>query len=196
MHRLGVVLAGGASSRFGSDKVAAILDAKSLLSHVCERASPQVDRLIINRNTKPLPELSGQYEFMADDWPGEGPLAGIITALEFAGSRGFSQVASFPCDTPIFPANLVSRLGDRLAAANADCCMARHGEREQRALALWNVACAPVLKVRFLSGMRRLGDVPRAINTTIADFADSFVNINTPDDLDNAARQFGSKASH
>jgi molybdopterin-guanine dinucleotide biosynthesis protein A len=186
MRRLGVVLAGGASSRFGSDKAAAILAGRSLLVHVFERASPQVDRLMINRNEGALPELSGAFDVMADDWPGEGPLAGIVKALEIAGSLGFAQVASFPCDTPIFPADLINRLGDQLVAAKADCCMARQGAREQRALALWNVACAPVLKARFLSGMRRLGDVSNAIATTTAEFERELLNINTPGDLDKA----------
>ena len=189
MARLGVVLAGGASSRFGADKAAALLRGKPLLSHVCERALPQVDRLVINRNTRTLPGLPIEYEVIPDDWPGEGPLAGIVKALDYAGAHGFAQVASFPCDTPIFPTDLVRRLEDQLVAAKAGCCMARQGGREQRALALWNVACAPVLKARFLSGMRRLGDVSDAIDTTVADFTHGFLNINTPGDLAEAERR-------
>lgn len=187
MPRLGVVLAGGTSSRFGTDKALAILNRKPLLLHVCERAEPQVDRLVINRNQPIASELTGDHEILTDDWPGDGPLAGIIMALDYANTNGFNEVVSFPCDTPLFPPYLVSRLHDQLVAAKADCCMARHGHREQRALALWNAACAPVLKQHFLSGMRRLGDVPGAIATTVAEFTDGFVNINTPDDLKKAA---------
>jgi molybdopterin-guanine dinucleotide biosynthesis protein A len=196
MRILGVVLAGGASARFGADKTAAILGGKTLLRHVCERASSQVDRLIINRNEKPGQEPLVQYEVIPDEWPGEGPLAGIVTALEYAASRGFTQLASFPCDTPFFPADLVSRLGDRLATANTDCCMAKWEEREQRTLALWKVACVSVLKAGFLSGIRSLRDVPKIITTTVADFlpvedaahTGDFLNINTQDDLAAAAR--------
>ena len=195
MSKLGVILAGGASSRFGTDKAAAILNGKSLLLHVCEGAAPQVDRLVINRNDTTEPYRSLGYEIMSDDWPGEGPLAGIVTALGYARARGFAQIVSFPCDTPIFPADLVRRLTDQLMAAKADCCMARHDGREQRALAIWNTTCTSALKAEFLAGMRRLGDVSGVITTTVADFADGFVNINTPDDLREAERRLASRTT-
>jgi molybdopterin-guanine dinucleotide biosynthesis protein A len=195
---MGVVLAAGSSSRFGSDKARAVLGTKTLLEHVCARAAPQVDRLVINPKEGQLSQFVGEYESLPDEWPGEGPLAGILTALEYARSESFAQLVSFPCDTPLFPADLVSRLRNQLSLNSADCCVAKCGDTEQRALALWDVACAPLLKSWFFTGLRSLRDVPNVLTVTVAEFLPKevgvsdggFFNINTPDDLIAAARRF------
>ncbi len=198
MKTLGVVLAGGSSSRFGEDKAAALLGDKTLLQHVCARAAPQVDKLLVNRNCSPF--VSGEYEVLPDNWPGEGPLAGILAALEYALSHGFTYVASFPCDAPFLPTDLVKGLRNQLIAAKADYCIARCGVQEHFAFALWDVACSALLKGTFLDGLRSLRDVSNILTKTVADFpvdpkgpvGDLFLNINTPGDLALAARWLAS----
>ena len=191
MSTLGVVLAGGSSSRFGGDKADAILGGRTLLQHVCERASPQVGRLVINRNAASELQILSALERLPDEWPGEGPLAGILAALQFAGSQGLTHVASFPCDVPFFPRDLVHRLRDHLIRAKADYCIARCAEQDQHAFAFWGVMCAPMLRTSFSAGMRSLRDVSDVLIKTVADFSvagegaivDRFLNINTQDDL-------------
>lgn len=196
MSTLGVVLAGGSSSRFGGDKAVAILGGRTLLQRVCERVAPQVSRLVINRNAAMEPESLSSLERLPDEWPGEGPLAGILAALQYASSEKFTHVASFPCDAPFFPRDLVHRLRDHLIRARADYCIARCAEQDQHAFALWGVMCAPMLKTSFSAGMRSLRDVSDVLTRAVADFpvagegavANCFLNINTQDDLALAAR--------
>ena len=196
MSTLGVVLAGGSSSRFGADKAAAILGKKTLLQHVCERAAPQVDKLMINRSAAAAPQLPGGYAYLPYDWPGEGPLAGILAAVEYASSHDFAHVASFPCDAPFSPPDLVSRLRAQLILAKADFCVVRSGGREHHAFALWSAACAPVLRTVFLAGSRSIWCVADALTKAVADFpsageapvADQFLNVNSPEDLALAAK--------
>jgi molybdopterin-guanine dinucleotide biosynthesis protein A len=198
------VLAGGASSRFGADKAVAIVGSKTLLQHICERADPQVDCLMINRSAAEIPQFPGGYAFLPDDWPGEGPLAGVLAALECAGTHGFTYVASFPCDAPFFPRDLVSRLRDQLIQTKADFCVVRSGEREHHAFALWSAACASKLRAAFLAGLRSLRSVSGALTKTVADFpttdetsvVDQFLNINTRDDLALAAKWLASHSVH
>jgi molybdenum cofactor guanylyltransferase len=200
MNTLGVVLACGSSLRFGGDKAAALLGDRTLLQRVCDRAASQVNRLVVNRNSGSASLASGEYEVLPDGWPGEGPLGGILAALEYALSHGFTHVASFPCDAPFLPADLVNRLREQLIAAKADYCIARCGEQEHRAFALWDVTCAALLKSAFLEGLRSLRDVSGVLTKTVADFpsgpesavGDPFLNINTPDDLVLAARWLAS----
>src|SRR5215469_10899077 len=47
---LGIILAGGASRRFGADKSTARLGGRPLLAWVTERARPQVGLLLLNAN--------------------------------------------------------------------------------------------------------------------------------------------------
>jgi molybdenum cofactor guanylyltransferase len=198
MSTLGVVLAGGSSIRFGGDKAAALLGGRTLLQHVCDCAAPQVAKLLVNRNNGPL--VVGEYEYLPDDRPGEGPLAGILAALDYALSHGFTHIANFPCDAPFLPADLVNRLREQLIATRADYCIVRCGAQEHHAFALWDVTCAAVLKDAFQSGMRSLRDASNILTKTAADFpveqegsiGDPFLNINTPDDLILAARWLAS----
>ncbi len=202
MSTLGVVLAGGSSSRFGGDKAVAILGERTLLQRVCERAAPQVGRLVINRSAASEPQILSALGRLPDEWPGEGPLAGILAALQYARSKRFTHVATFPCDAPFFPKDLVRRLRDHLIRAKADYCIARCEEQDQHAFALWNVTCMPLLQANFLTGMRSLRDVSDALTRAVADFmptgegavANCFLNINTQDDLALAGRWLDSNS--
>ena len=71
---LGVVLAGGRSSRFGSDKALAELGGKPLLAHAVERLGAWCDDVVVaGRETAAARGIA--------DWPRPdmGPLGGIAT---------------------------------------------------------------------------------------------------------------------
>lgn len=193
---LGVVLAGGLSIRFGSDKAATLLGGKSLLHRVCARAAPQVDRLLINCNGEIPSDVDRAYDVLADDHPGAGPLAGILAGLRLADAEDYSLVATFPCDTPFFPTNLVARLHATLERSSADYCLPYRDNVAHRAFAVWRVSCAQNLARGFLRGhLRSLHGIERVLTPTVDVFplhgegpdGDVFFNINTTDDLAHAA---------
>lgn len=191
---LGVILAGGMSRRFGSDKCAALLQGKPLLAWVIERARPQVEMLLVNANTetaRAIPDM----ECVPDRTPGEGPLAGILVALNEAERRGFAYLASFACDTPFFPSNTVARLKNALLTDRTDFALASCGANAHRVFALWPVACRARLEEAFASGGRSMRSIEHWLTPAWADFppeggpeGDPFFNINTPADLAAAER--------
>ena len=185
---LGVVLAGGGSRRFGSDKRAARLGGKPLIQWAIERARPQVQELLVNANSD-LPVWSAT-DRIADAMPGEGPLAGIVAGLTCAKSRGFSHVASFACDTPFFPQRTVERLAQALYSSSAGYAVARCGETEHRIFAVWPVSQLAVLQTAFEEGARSMRSLENWLTPVWADFppgggpgGDPFYNINTPASL-------------
>ncbi|HEY3777384.1 MAG TPA: molybdenum cofactor guanylyltransferase [Rhizomicrobium sp.] len=187
---LGAILAGGASRRFGADKSAALLGGRTLLERVVERAGPQVDTLLLNTNDAALGEQVPGIEQLADNAPGEGPIAGILAALLQAERRGFTHVASFACDTPFFPRDAVSRLAEALQSSKSDYAVARCAGTIHRIFALWPATCRLRLEQAFASGARSMRDIETWLAPDWADFApeggpegDPFFNINTPDDL-------------
>lgn len=188
---LGVVLAGGGARRFGSDKACAMLGGVSLIDRVCQRAAPQVDRLVVNRAQKLPVALTTPYEILNDEYPGEGPLAGILAGLSYAGLSGYSHLATFSCDTPFFPPDVVTRQWHVLAARDAAVCVARQGARRHHAFALLKTECTPALTAAFEAGLRDLRGIAGIVETVEADFpenadgphGDAFFNINTVDDL-------------
>lgn len=101
MRLLGAILAGGMSSRFGSDKAMAMIDGRPMIDHVIARLSPQVDGLVVcGRKWAACPAL--------DDWPHPdmGPLGGLAAALRHASAGGFDMVISTGCDLPDLPSGL------------------------------------------------------------------------------------------
>ena len=186
---LGVVLAGGQSRRFGhGDKALATLGGKTVLDHVIERARPQVDHLILNMNGDRARFVRFGLEIVADETPGEGPFGGILAALAHASAGGFDMTATFPCDTPFFPRDLVARLGAALDAQEADFAIAASEGREHRVFALWRRQARASLAGAYAKGMRRLGDAAECLRACVVDFSpqdgeSSFLNINRGEDL-------------
>ena len=111
---LGAVLAGGRSSRFGSDKAAALLDGRTLLDRVIDALRPQVDALVICGR-----EHAGLTSVPDRPGPDLGPLGGLNAALHHAAAHGFEAVVTVPCDTPFLPDDLVERLRTAEGAAYA-----------------------------------------------------------------------------
>ena len=107
MRVLGAVLAGGRSSRFGSDKAAALIDGRTMLDRVIDIVGPQVDDLLVCGR-----QLAGRT--CVADHPASdlGPLGGVNAALRYAAANGFDAVLSVPCDTPGLPADLREQLGE------------------------------------------------------------------------------------
>jgi molybdopterin-guanine dinucleotide biosynthesis protein A len=192
---LGIILAGGASRRFGAEKSAALLGGKPLLAWVTERAIPQVGVLLLNANEAGIGNASAGLEKLPDRAPREGPIAGILAALAEAERRGSSHVASFACDTPFFPRDTVARLASVLEVSKVDYAVASCGATAHRIFALWPCTCRERLERAFASGTRSMREIEQWLEPGWADFSqgsgpegDPFFNINTPADLEAAER--------
>lgn len=180
----GLILAGGRGSRMGGvDKGLQVHCGTPLAMHALLRLSPQVGEMMINANRN-----LGAYESMGVPvWPDAlpdypGPLAGFLAGLERCETP---YLATVPCDSPLFPVDLVGRLAAGLVEAGAEVAMA--ATREAGELRLQPVFClmhAGVLEslVRFTSSGRRKIDAWTAtLRTATVEFADAeaFANANT-----------------
>ena len=193
---LGLILAGGGSRRFGTDKATALLAGVSLIERVAERAAPQVDTLLINRNDDWPPDTPLPYPILRDAIPGEGPLSGIVAGLHYGAARGFSHLATFSCDTPFFPRDCVARLLAASVDDRATVCVASGGRALHPTFALVHANGAPAVIAAFASGIRSLHEAARVVGALEVQFpsssdapdGDGFFNINAPIDMDRANR--------
>lgn len=166
---LGAIIAGGASSRFGSDKALAEFDGRSLLDHVITGLTPQTDFVVICGR-----EVGGQTCLADRPEPGLGPLGGLAAALDYAVSHGFDAVLTSACDTPELP----NGLAKMLAGSTAVVVMG------QPLFGFWPAALCPELDAHLATAQSR------AISHW-ADWAGArrvrldgeIANINTPADL-------------
>lgn len=135
---LGAVLAGGRSSRFGSDKALALLDGKPLIDHATAAITPYVQEVVICGRERP-----GFAGIVDRPTPGQGPLGGINAALHHAQDHGFDAVLTIGCDMPCFPQAAASALlGQRAAVLEG-----------HHLIGLWLADLAPLLD-------RHLADTP------------------------------------
>ena len=117
-------------------------------------------------------------EFVADLHPGEGPVGGVITALEACAAPTVVVVA---CDLPYLTAGTVSALVE--AAAEVQAVVAAT-DRMQPMCARWSQSALDVLRREFDAGERRLLAVLDQLETRqIPANPQDLANVNTPDDL-------------
>ncbi|WP_150290604.1 molybdenum cofactor guanylyltransferase [Sphingobium estronivorans] len=105
MRLLGAVLAGGRSSRFGSDKALAMLAGRTLLDHATTALGAHVEQVVICGR-----QVAGRRWLADRPAPDMGPLGGLNAALHHAAAEGFDAVLTTGCDMPVYPAKLARAL--------------------------------------------------------------------------------------
>lgn len=125
----GVVLAGGRGSRMGGvDKGLQNFNGLPLALQALLRLQLQVGHCLVNANRN----LAAYESFGAPVWPDgmadyAGPLAGFLTALEHCETPWLITV---PCDSPLFPTDLVARLAAAAEREQAEIAMVAAREED------------------------------------------------------------------
>jgi len=194
---LGAILAGGLARRLGGgDKSLRIVGGRTVLARLVDRLAPDVTRLIINANDDPSRFEGFGLPVVADCLPDHpGPLAGVLTALEWIAMTdpAIVWVVTVPGDAPFLPPDLVPRLhAARHREQAALACACSHG-RTHPVVGLWPVSIRRELREAVADhGMRRIdrftGRYACAVEQWATDPADPFFNVNTQEDLAEADR--------
>ncbi|CAM3988875.1 Molybdenum cofactor guanylyltransferase [Novosphingobium lubricantis] len=165
---LGAVLAGGRSTRFGSDKALAELGGRTLLARAVEALEGMCAAVVVvGRETAPAPTLP--------DWPraGMGPLGGIAAALHHASDAGYDLVLTCSVDSVGLDDSLIAQFG----SAPAFCA-------DQPVIGLWPAAAsATVDAILAGSGRHSMRAFADAIGARAVRLDRAPANINTPADL-------------
>ena len=187
-----MILAGGRARRMnGADKPMLPLAGKPLIRHAVERASSQVDELLINANGDVTRFAGLGHEIIPDRHDGYlGPLAGMLACFEWVkeNREDAEWLVSFACDCPFMPRDVVSRLIDAAHRSDVPIAVAASGGQHHPVFAAWSMRLpletADVLQRR---GLRKVDHLIEAFPNTRVEFAsmpvDPFFNINTPADL-------------
>ena len=154
-----MVLAGGRGSRMGGvDKGLQNFNGTPLALHTLLRLNVQsggpLGGTLFNANRN----LAAYESFGAPVWPdvvGEfaGPLAGFLTGLERCETPYLMTV---PCDTPLFPLDLIERLAHAMGRDDADIGMVAAPEVDQAGVA--HMRPQPVFSLMRIELMESLAD--------------------------------------
>ncbi len=165
---LGVVLAGGLSSRFGSDKALAELDGRTLISRAVDALSGWCEMVVIaGRETGPAPCIP--------DWPhaGMGPLGGIAAGLRHARDLDYATILTCGVDSVALPQDLLSDLSPPPAYLES-----------QPVIGHWNVETAGAVEAILQSeGRHSMLAFAKSVDARAVKSASTPANINTPADL-------------
>jgi molybdopterin-guanine dinucleotide biosynthesis protein A len=175
----------------GADKALLKLGGETLIERAIARAKPQVGELLINANGD-LSRFAGFGLPVIEDAIGGflGPLAGILAGIEWmrANRPQARWLASFACDCPFFPRDMVERLIAKAEGDHASVAVAASGTQRHPVFAVWS-ASIPATSETVLNDqrLRKMDDfiarLPSARVAFAAEPVDPFFNINTPDDL-------------
>jgi molybdenum cofactor guanylyltransferase len=176
------VLAGGQGRRFGGkDKGLELWQGRTLVDHVIGRLGPQVATLAISCNRNRAAYANYATTVVSDTRSGfQGPLAGIEA---YAPLLKQDYLAVAPCDMPLLPVDLVSRLRQDLLNADdtVGVVCAFDGSREQYLCALMRKAALPTLGPYLDSGARSVHGWFSSIGVGLVDCSDQaacFKNLN------------------
>jgi len=184
------ILAGGASSRMGTDKSQLLIDRQTFTERIAETLLKLTDSVTLvgqRLNDLPLPNVPDVY-------PQWGALGGLHAALT-ACSREWAIVVA--CDLPFVTSELFLRLATMRLDHDA-VVPVQEDRRPQPLAALYRVdPCRQRATELIEAGRRRPLDLLEAVNTRWVAFAEItnlaqsekfFVNINTPGDYYEATR--------
>jgi molybdopterin-guanine dinucleotide biosynthesis protein A len=194
---VGYIMAGGASSRFGRDKAVVEVGGMPMIARVIELLRGVTRQVKIV--AAPGKHIEFGAEIVEDQWPGEGPLGGIITALEDA-----AQSAARPdwnlivsCDMPFLTREWLAFLGERAANSREQVVFPRSGSGPEPLCACWQTAAAAKLRSGFERGVRKVTEGIALLRAEVLDEADwkrfdsagrLFWNMNTAADYEEARR--------
>jgi molybdopterin-guanine dinucleotide biosynthesis protein A len=176
-----IVLAGGKSSRMGTDKGFIDLNGRSFMARIIETVNPFVNKVIIV-SSDPNYDVFNKKR-VVDIIPDSGPLAGIFSGLFYTESD-VNLVLS--CDVPLINEVVLNTLIEGYDA-ESDVTQLQSNERTMPLIALYKKQCMHTCLEALKTGERRLTKVVEQLRakTIILDSSlEPLVrNINTIDEL-------------
>ncbi|HKM66030.1 MAG TPA: molybdenum cofactor guanylyltransferase [Candidatus Acidoferrum sp.] len=214
MSVFGYVQAGGGSTRFGTDKALVELAGKTVLARTCELLAPICTSVRIVAPTEKYPDAP--VPVIADKWPGEGPLGGILTALYHAdglsrtlqearakGAEAHAFALILSCDMPFLTREWLVYLCDRTAISKAEVIVPESKNGLEPLCACWRTDAAARVRAVFDGGVRKVTEAMKRLRMEVLDESawkrfDSdgrlFWNMNTPGDYEEAHKVFEERA--
>jgi molybdopterin-guanine dinucleotide biosynthesis protein A len=169
MSVLGYVQAGGGSTRFGKDKALVELGGKSMLARTTELvASACSEAMIVAAEGK---YTGAPAPLLADRWPGQGPLGGILTALQSSALRGSESTWNLmvSCDMPFLTREWLEFLCQRAERGAKQVVVAESANGLEPLCACWKTASMPGVQAAFDSGVRKVTEAMKRLPMEVLD---------------------------
>lgn len=190
----GVILAGGQNRRMnGRSKALLTLGGRTFLDIQLQELGRVCDELLLIAPDRSLYErelapYGDRIKVLPDLHPGQGPVAGLETALT---ASSFDELWLVGCDMPCVSAEAAFALRELRRAAAADAAVARIGGRLHPLHGIYHRSALPIVQATLAEGQSRFMLVLERIRLSLAEeayFADRGIaadfirNVNDPQD--------------
>lgn len=189
----GVVLGGGQSRRMGKDKRFLDWEGKNFLDNVCLTMGKLFDEVLLVTAKEDYSCAHLPVRLVTDVIPHKGSLGGLYTGIK-EGSHPFVFVVA--CDMPFLNPLAISRL---CALPQSDVVIVKLSTGFQPLHGRYSKRCCPIIEQMIQEGNLRIQDmanysslsvqiIEEAMFQDIDPYCYSFLNINTPSDLEFARK--------
>lgn len=179
---LGVILCGGAGARIGGRKAMVPLAGRPMAAHVADLFRSSAVGLAVAGDAEAASALGVPN---LDDPAGlaRGPLAGVLSALEWGATRRAEWIVTAPCDTPLLPGDVVVRILE--GAQQAEAAFAQTEDGPHPLVCAWRCSAAGELRKALIGGHPPVRSVLDQLGAAKVCFdeAEAFMNVNTPEEL-------------
>ena len=193
-HCLAVIMAGGDSRRMGSDKASLVLGEQTLLQRVAEVTQTVFPQVVVSVRTQRADVALPQ---VCDAYSNAGPLAGLCAGLEHAAQNGQSWIFAVATDMPFVRPALIEQLATY--RAGVDAVVPLIDGHPQPLAAFYSIDALPAVRALATGeGKRSLRAALERLQVAYVHAADlitadpgldSFVDLDTPEDLAKAINQ-------
>ena len=192
---LGVILAGGKSSRFGSNKSLSKLANNKLIEHVINKIDSYFLEILIVSNDIDLKIENQKIKIIKDCIQGYlGPLVGVLSAMKYANSfeNKFKWIITFPCDTPFFEKLIVEKMIEKATSPKEKIYFVKDKKQRHNIFGLWSTSLEKVLEEDLNNNFRKVDLWADKIGCNFIEKdiqnENEFLNINTKEDLELAEK--------
>ena len=190
---LATILAGGKSSRFGTDKSSTKLGDKSLLEHTIIKVKKNFSEILIVSNNSSININEKNINIIGDCFPGQlGPLVGVLSAMKWVkkNKKKYNWIATFPCDTPFFDDEIFYYLEKKSIEKSMKLFFFKSGEKRHNIFGLWSIELIDILEKDINQDYRKVETWANKIGLELIEINqkkdDNFLNINTKEDFEKA----------
>ncbi len=189
----GVVVCGGKSTRMGRPKLSLPFGDEVMLQRVCRILHQIVDPIVVvAAQDQEIPPLPADVHVVRDEYPDQGPLAGIAKGLGALRDRVDAAFVT-SCDVPLLKTEFIRSLIERLGTH--DAVVPTDGEHDHVLAAVYRVELESLAR-QLLADQRRRPffliqqsdavRVPTSELLCVDPELDSLRNLNTPDEYEAA----------
>ena len=187
---LGVILAGGKSSRFGSNKSLSKLANNKLIEHVINKIDSYFPKILIVSNDSNLKIENKKIKIIKDCIEGYlGPLVGVLSAMKYANSykNKYKWIITFPCDTPFFNRIIIKKMFEKINLAEEKIYFIKEKKQRHNIFGMWPTSLERTLEDDLNNNFRKVDLWADKIGCNFIEkdiqSKNEFLNINTKEDL-------------